>query len=258
MKVPLAFWLVLAARAAMSRRIRSTGRDWILPVAALVFLAIASIGSTRNLGIRYLLPVAPLAIVWISGLAEGNRWTRRLAYAGLAAQTLAVASIHPYELSYFNTMAGGPIGGRRILSDSNLDWGQGLKPLARLQRENPEFRDLTFFYFGENSPALYGVVGQSYNVRAADANEGVPDRLEPRTGYLAVSASLQWGPFAPPGLLSPLKGIEPVRFTDDATIAIYRTGDVPGIRRPNESLATSGDASRSESLATTQGSLARP
>ncbi len=225
-KVPLVFWLVVAVRAGLSRRIPSAGRDWVLPIAAVAFVALASIGSTRNLGIRYLLPVAPLAIVWISGLAEGNRWSRRLAYAGLAAQALSIASIHPYELTYFNTLAGGPVGGRRILSDSNLDWGQGLKPLAQLQRAHPEFRDLTFFYFGDNDPAVYGVEGESYTVRAANANEGVPTRLEPRTTYLAVSASLQWGAYAPPGLLSPLKGIEPVRFTDDATIAIYRTEDI--------------------------------
>jgi hypothetical protein len=236
-KVPLVFWLVIAARAAMSRRIPSGGRDWVLPVAAVAFVALASVGSTRNLGIRYLLPVAPLAIVWISGLAEGNRWSRRLAYAGLAAQALAIASIHPYELTYFNALAGGPVGGRRILSDSNLDWGQGLKPLARLQREHHEFRDLTFFYFGDNDPALYGIAGQSYTVRAANANEGVPTRLEPRTTYLAVSASLQWGAYAPPGLLSSLKGIEPVRFTDDATIAIYRTDDILEPRAGDEVLA---------------------
>jgi hypothetical protein len=256
-KVPLTFWLVAAVRAAMSRRIPSAGRDWVLPVAASAFVAIASVGSNRNFGIRYLLPVAPLAIVWISGLAEGNRWSRRLVYAGLAAQALAIASIHPYELSYFNVLAGGPIGGRHVLSDSNLDWGQGLKPLARLQREHPEFRDLTFFYFGDNDPALYGVAGQSYTVRAGNANKGVPDRLEPRTTYLAVSATLQWGPFAPPGLFAPLNGVEPIRFTDDATIAIYRTNDLPGIRSRGESLSTSLDGPRSGSLATTQGSAER-
>ena len=35
-----------------------------------LFLAIVAVGSTRNYGLRYLLPLAPLAIVWISRLAE--------------------------------------------------------------------------------------------------------------------------------------------------------------------------------------------
>ena len=72
-KVPLAFWLVMAGRAALRRRIPSADRDWVLPVAAAAFLLIASLGSTRNLGVRYVLPIAPLAIVWISGLAEAGR-----------------------------------------------------------------------------------------------------------------------------------------------------------------------------------------
>ena len=195
-KVPLAFWLIVAARAALARRIPSAGRDWVLPACAVAFLAIASLGSTRNLGIRYLLPIAPLAIVWISGLAEGNAWARRLAWVGLAAQALAVASIHPYELSYFNALAGGPIGGRRILSDSNLDWGQGLKPLAELQREQPEFRDLTLFYFGDTEPRDYGVAGPLLHGRARRIpTTTFPASSSPTTAYLAVSASLQWGPW---------------------------------------------------------------
>jgi hypothetical protein len=226
-KVPLTFWLVVAARTALARRIPSAGRDWVLPAAAFAFVTIASFGSTRNLGFRYLLPIAPLAIVWISGLAEGTRWPRRLAYAGLAAQAVALATIHPYELTYFNALAGGPIGGRYVLSDSNLDWGQGLKALARLQHVQPEYCDLTFFYFGDNDPAVYGIAGQSYTVRATGANEHLPDQLAPRTNYLAVSASLQWGPYGPRELFLPLNRVKPVCFTDDATIAIYRTADVP-------------------------------
>jgi hypothetical protein len=227
-KVPLTFWLVVALRSTLGRRIPSPGRAWMLPAAALAFLAIASLGSTRNLGYRYLLPIAPLAIVWISGLAEGPSWARRLAWCGLAGQVLATASIHPYELSYFNALAGGPIGGRRILSDSNLDWSQGLKPLADLQRAHPEYRDLTLFFFGDTEAGRYGVSGRTYAVRAESPNAHLPGRLAPETTYVGVSASLEWGPWGPPGFFRALKGVEPVCYTPDATIAIYRTGDIAG------------------------------
>ena len=70
-----------------------------------------------------------------------------------------MASVYPHELTYFNALGGGPRGGRYILSDSNLDWGQGLKGLARLQRSEPEYRDLTLYYFGDTDPAHYGVRG---------------------------------------------------------------------------------------------------
>jgi hypothetical protein len=44
-----------------------------------------------------------------------------------AAETLRV---HPHELSFFNAIAGGPRGGRRLFADSNVDWGQDLARLA--------------------------------------------------------------------------------------------------------------------------------
>jgi hypothetical protein len=49
------------------------------------------------------------------------------------------ASIAPHPLSFFNMLAGGPAAGRKLLVDSNLDWGQDLARLAaqapRLSRE---------------------------------------------------------------------------------------------------------------------------
>src|SRR5262249_10836750 len=164
----------------------------------------------------------------MAGVAGGKAWGGGLAWGGLAAQALAVASIHPYELSYFNVLAGGPIGGRRILADSNLDWGQGLKLLAQLQRHRPEFRNLTLFYFGDTEPARYGVAGRCYTVRAAPAaNAHLPPRLAPETPYLAVSAPPRRGPWGPAGFFRPLDGLDPVGFTDDTTIAIYRTAEIP-------------------------------
>ena len=132
-KVPLAFWLILTLRAApappdpVSRtRLGPPGRrgrsSWL----------IASLGSTRNMGIRYLLPIAPLAIVWISGLAAGNRLGRGALAWARARRPGAGRSRRSILMSCRTSTPwpGGPIGGRHILSDSNLDWGQGLKPLA--------------------------------------------------------------------------------------------------------------------------------
>jgi 4-amino-4-deoxy-L-arabinose transferase-like glycosyltransferase len=221
-KVPLTFWLLVVARLALGRRLTSAGRDWMLPATMGLFLAATAAGSSRNYGLRYVLPLVPLAIVWVSGLAEGGPWARRLAGIGLLGQALAVVSIHPFELSYFNELAGGPIGGRHILSDSNLDWGQGLKLLARLQREHPDLRDLTLYYFGDTDPHHYGVIGTSYVIDAGTAHPGLPATLTARTRYLAVSASLQWGPWGPEGYFKELDTVAPVRMTGDGTIAIYR------------------------------------
>jgi hypothetical protein len=196
----------------------------------LVFLAIASTGSKRNIGFRYLLPLAPLAIIWISGLVRGGNWSRYLLGLGLAGQALAIASIHPYELSYFNELAGGPRGGRHILADSNLDWGQGIKPLVRLQKERPEFRDITLYYFGTSDPTRYGFVGRYYRFKALEPAPDLPHELSADTTYVAVSASLQWGPYGPEGYFRELNDLTPVRLTNDTTIAIYRKSDIEAAR----------------------------
>lgn len=235
-KVPLVFWPIALVRIRLAWRRRSEppGRDLILPVAIFAFLVITALGSKRNYGLRYLLPLAPLAIVWVSALAERReRWARGACWLMLAGYATAVAGSHPHELTYFNAAAGGPIGGRRILSDSNLDWGQGARALARLQRERPEFRDVTVYYFGDTDPshdidpALYGVVGRVYRIDAGEVQAGLPLTMTADTTYLAVSASLQWGPWGPPGYFHRLEGVEPVAYVDDATIAIYRVADLP-------------------------------
>jgi hypothetical protein len=136
-------------------------------------------------------------------------------------QALAVAWVHPFELSYFNVLAGGPIGGRHVLADSNLDWGQGLKTLARLQQAHAEYDDLTLYYFGDTHPSHYGVKGICHVIDASSVHPGLPPRLAASTRYVAVSASLQWGPWGPPGYFRSLDARAPERVTEDATIAIY-------------------------------------
>jgi hypothetical protein len=145
---------------------------------------------------------------------------------GLVGQAVAVATIHPHELAYFNVLAGGPRGGRQILADSNLDWGQGAKSIARLQERRPEFRDLTFYYFGETDPAHYGVKGRVYQVNAVTLPPDFPPTLTAETAYLAVSASLQYGPWGPADYFRALDGVRPVFVLEDQTVAVYRVSDL--------------------------------
>jgi len=64
-----------------------------------LFLLLTAIGSTRNYGLRYLLPMAPLAIVWVSGLAADElgtamlpaRWPAWLIGIGLVGQAVSIA-----------------------------------------------------------------------------------------------------------------------------------------------------------------------
>ena len=226
-KVPLAFWLLLIGRVAMKGRLPREDREWMLPVIIVAFLLAAMLGSKRNYGYRYLLPLAVPAIVWTSAIAEGGQRWRWLATVGLAGMAYAVGSSHPHELSYFNELVGGPIGGRKVLSDSNLDWGQGAKAFAKLQRTRPEFRDMTLYYFGDTDPAYYGVEGRVFVLNSIKEPDDLPAKLEAHTTFVAVSASLQWGPWGSVDYFRRLDAIAPVATTDDSTIAIYRTSDLP-------------------------------
>jgi Dolichyl-phosphate-mannose-protein mannosyltransferase len=237
-KVPLTFWALVAARLALPGRSRNDASfseyNNLLLLVFVLYLSITAAGSSRNYGIRYLLPLAPLAIVWISALGksfcECSSWvvviTRCAALLGITGYAAAVAGIHPYELTYFNAMAGGQLGGRQILADSNLDWGQGLKSLARLQRQRPELADITLYYFGDTEPFHYGVAGESQTINAVNENCHLVSLDLVQTQFLAVSASLEWGPWGPPGFFEKLRGLSPVVLTDDTTIAIYRTSDL--------------------------------
>src|SRR5262249_34537864 len=129
-------------------------------------------------------------------------------------------------LTYFNTLAGGRIGGRRVLADSNLDWGQGLRALAQLQRERPELRALTLYYFGDTEPRHYGLAGIHHVIDAGSMHPGIPPQFEANTPYVAVSASLQFGPWGPAGYFNALEGVRPVLLTRDTTIGIYRSDEV--------------------------------
>ena len=237
-KVPLAFWILVAARIALGKRqlVGSPPRatEWLLPLVFFLYLAITAVGSSRNYGIRYLLPLAPLAIFWVSAIAEHLRdspmhvavFGRCIVMAGLAGYLAALATIHPHELTYFNILAGGPLGGRRILADSNLDWGQGLKSLARLQQERPELTDMTLYYFGDTEPRFYEVAGLSQVITAVDENPRLKPLDSVSTRFIAVSASLEWGPWGPPRFFDRLKSLTPLLLTDDNTIAVYRTSDL--------------------------------
>lgn len=221
-KTPPTFWLLVAASVVWPGRVVGSKRDTMIPVILLAFLGVTALGSSRNYGLRYLLPMAPLAVIWVSGLAERGKLGGLVIVLGLLGQGAATATIHPRELTYFPFLVGGPLGGRHILADSNLDWGQGLLDLSRLQRQRPEFRDLTLYYFGDTEPRHYGIVGNCHVIDAGAVHPGLPETLQATTRYLAVSASLQWGPWGPEGYFRRLNGARPVAMTADSTIAIYR------------------------------------
>src|SRR5262249_9242386 len=145
----LAVTLIVLIACLREPEARADGRVWLLPVLVLF---LASMGASYNIGVRHLLPVYPMLALAAAGVLS-RAWARGrrippLLMAGLPLLSAAeLARIHPHELSYFNPLVGGPLGGRGILSDSNVDWGLDLKRLSS-ELERRGVKDPTVVYFG--------------------------------------------------------------------------------------------------------------
>jgi hypothetical protein len=145
----------LPRSAAAAGRRRHEAFLW-LPI--LVLLAVFSLGSKVSYGIRYLLPIVPLACVYSGRLVPWVRARgpviRALALALLLVYPFSVLLATPETVNYFNLLAGDRPD--YYLIDSNLDWGQGLKRLrAYLGRER--LPGIALAYFGHVDPSIYGI-----------------------------------------------------------------------------------------------------
>ncbi|CAN5555937.1 phospholipid carrier-dependent glycosyltransferase [soil metagenome] len=196
--------IVVAIVAAVCGRARVCGAQrWTLAclVIPVAFYGASAMSSNLNLGIRHVLPIYPFLYLLIALAATKLqsirprvfKWTSAIVAVVLSIETLAA---FPDYLSFFNVAAGGSRGGLRLLSDSNLDWGQDLLLLSRWQAAHPNTR-LYFCYFGSVDPAVYGIrylnlPGGTYFNRDVHA----PDQ----PGVIAISASRLQGVHLSPEL----------------------------------------------------------
>lgn len=216
-KTPLPGLLLFVAALAVSRRLpRGTLAEevplWILGGA--VFVAVSASGM--NIGHRHALPILPAAVILmgrlvpaLAGLAPRFRTGAWGAVGALLAWYAAgTLRIHPHHLAYFNEIAGGPQEAPRHLTDSNIDWGQDLKLLARSMRERG-IEEVHLSYLGTADPAYYGIryralPGYTLNFPPPSAgrrSEGI------RAGeYVAVSVTNLMETFEPwPALMGPIR-----------------------------------------------------
>jgi hypothetical protein len=139
-KTPLAFLILLGFGVVLALRRRDRfERPW-LPLTFAGGILLVGMLSRINIGLRHVLPVyigfavlAALAVVRMLELSETRKWVRIA--LPLLAIWLAGSSLlsHPDYLAYFNELGGSEP--EKILVDSDLDWGQDLKRLARRLHE---------------------------------------------------------------------------------------------------------------------------
>jgi hypothetical protein len=167
-KLPLAILILLLMTIAsmfFSRRarLRRDSPEIYLLLAFLVLAAGIFAGAFHlNVGIRYLLPLYPLAFVLVSRLWTLGKFVRAAGWSLLALLAVESLSIAPRYLTFFNALVGGPSKGWKIVNDSNFDWGQGLIDLKTWQDHQGGAR-IELAYFGIIDPAVYGIDYAPFN-----------------------------------------------------------------------------------------------
>ena len=155
----------------------------LLGVPSVLLTGIASM-SSMQLGVRYVLPVLPCLIMFTGPLAaslmQRSTSLRCCAFGLIGVAALLPLRHHPHHLAYFNEAAGGPVGGRMHLLDSNIDWGQDLL-LLREFMDAKDLDDIGLVYFGTVPPSADNI---PYHIPP-------PWRAEP--GWYAVSVNFVMG-----------------------------------------------------------------
>ncbi len=190
--IPLLSLIIISF--VFGRSVRSNSRvAEVALLAGIATFALVASATHLDLGVRYLLPIYPFFYVYagkfvklfdmrsfgryFGGVFDMKQSALSLAIVILGAwQIFTCLNIAPYHLSYFNE-AVGPVRGSEIVSDSNVDWGQGLERLRTYVDQHGIDR-IYVDYFGGSVVDYY--LGDKCTLWSAD-KKGRPH------GWFAVS-----------------------------------------------------------------------
>jgi hypothetical protein len=213
---PVALTIKLSLPLLILPLLLTAVRPWTLAnwaCLAAVALLVFSVTYRVQIGIRLVLPLVVLAIVGLAAAtvrawsvergARSAEWSalraprsalhalQAFVAAGIVWNAGTVLQVWPNGLCYTNELWGGTRRGYLRLSDSNYDWGQGLKELARWQQRHGD-DPLDVWYFGSD-PSLAALPMQEirFDRLAIKRPEDVLAQVHGR--YLAVSTTLLYG-----------------------------------------------------------------
>jgi len=150
-KTPIPFFIFLALAIGIFGKIKAKllFDELLLIIAPIIFL-VFSMYSKADLGVRHILPIFPFLAVYaaksiklvkFSEIKIVNYDLKKLMSALVFLllilwYLLSSVLSYPNYLAYFNEAAGGAKGGYKILTDSNLDWGQDIFRIKKYLDEN--------------------------------------------------------------------------------------------------------------------------
>lgn len=182
--------VLLARRGASGRRrrLRLLAARSLLPA----FLGAAYLGaamlSNVNIGVRHVVPSVPLLLVAAAGVLSTAVPRRTGAVVAVAVVVFAAFEAGAYlgrEIPFGNLLAGGPPGVRKVLSDSNVDWGERLGAVFERARKGDLGRVGVVSLFWDAQAAKSAGV-----VRVDDLVPGTVDTLFVSTFLWDIAAAI--------------------------------------------------------------------
>jgi hypothetical protein len=192
-KTPIAFLILVGVGTIICLRKRARP-GYLVPLAFSLGILLPAMRSQIDIGIRHVEPVwIGLSIIAALGLEQLLQWRRRgiifalMGGALVAWMVISVAVHHPDYLAYFNGFAGDKP--ERILVDSNYDWGQDLKLLAkRLHKLGVKEVSLaTVDGVGNSFPKRYDYLESWYGL----PHPKLADTCTPAPGWNVVSTTVE-------------------------------------------------------------------
>ena len=143
----------------------------VLLGGALIYLIVTMISKT-NLGLRHIMPIFPLLIIFVSQLVllVKKRWQIILLTVFVLVMVLSTLQNYKNQIAYFNEFTGTK-NGYKYLLDSNYDWGQSLTSIRDYLNQN-KFEENVYLSYEWMSPGEK----EYYGIATADISEFNPNR----------------------------------------------------------------------------------
>jgi hypothetical protein len=143
MKLPVPIFLLALVALPRPRAVANP-----LTLVALILLGVL-LRANLQTGVRFALPVIAIGYVALAtALARGYpRCAPAFALPAILAMAITSAWVWPHGLGYLNQLHGGLEAAPRRVSDSNIDWGQGLPELKEWYDANGK-PPVVVWYFG--------------------------------------------------------------------------------------------------------------
>lgn len=163
-KTPIPIFIFLALTIIYYKKIKAkvSFDELLLILPPVIYLSFAMY-SKADLGIRHILPIFPFIFVFISKSINTlnfskNLWLKIVLGGSILWYLVSTLISFPNYLAYFNEFALGPKNGYKILSDSNLDWGQDIFRIRDyINKNNLDPVYLVYPWDGDAALNYYGI-----------------------------------------------------------------------------------------------------